>query len=337
MDPTIDEILDIDEIREYDTEQLVVYLQSVKTLKLDEDDLSILRKEKYTGVNFLKITEEKLRGNGLRDGPAERLADFAKEYCERKRHKYSSIKSLKDVLKDYSIDSDNISKIPLFEPQIHDIEDNDKYFQNCISNILIRIKSYGSLATNSNKKMRREYVSTILHAALRIAEVGSDSIFRMDVEYEVNGKKYYGATDYAIMESKSGNLICITEDKMDRSIQEGIAQNIRQLESSHDVNKKKRKRGENEDFDYLYGIVTSAREWYFLLHDPGKISISNATPFIIQYHEKAWDKESDEYKNLCKNTKKVLSIIAGLLLDKVDDIEPEAKRTKVERFRSNGN
>ncbi|CAG8843601.1 15416_t:CDS:2, partial [Gigaspora margarita] len=313
MDPTIDEILDIDEIREYDTEQLVVYLQSVKTLKLDEDDLSILRKEKYTGVNFLKITEEKLRGNGLRDGPAERLADFAKEYCERKRQEYLSIKSLKDVLKDYSIDSDNVSKIPLFEPQIHDIEDND---------------NYGSLATNSNEKMRREYVSTILHAALRIAEVGSDSIFRMDVEYEVNGKKYYGATDYAIMESKSGNLICITEDKMDRSIQEGIAQNIRQLESSHDVNKKKRKRGENEDFDYLYGIVTSAREWYFLLHDPGKISISNATPFIIQYHEKAWDKESDEYKNLCKYTKKVLSIIAGLLLDKVDDIEPEAKRTK---------
>ncbi|CAG8825674.1 24342_t:CDS:2, partial [Gigaspora margarita] len=219
----------------------------VKTLKLDKDDLSILKKEKYTSVNFLKITEEKLCGDGLRGGSAERLANFAKKYSEWKRHKYSSIKSFKDVLKDYSIDSDNISKIPLFEPQIHDIKDNDKYFQNCI--------------------------------------IGSDSIFKMDVEYEAN------------------------KDKIDRSIQKGIAQNIRQLESSHDVNKK-------------------TQEWYFLLHNSEKISISNAAPFIIQYREKAWDKESDEYKNLCKNTKKVLSIIAGLLLDKVDNIELEAKRKK---------
>ncbi|KAF0470629.1 hypothetical protein F8M41_025360 [Gigaspora margarita] len=186
MDPTIGEILDIDEIQEYDTEQLVVYLQSVKTLKLDKNDLSILKKEKYTSVNFLKITKETLHIDGLRDGPAERLANFAKEYNERKR-----------------------------------------------------IKSYGALATNSNKKMQREYVLTIFYAALRIIEVGSDSIFKMDVEYEINGKKYYRVTDYVIMEFKSGNLICITEDKIDRSIQEDIAQNIRKPKSSYDVNKKK--------------------------------------------------------------------------------------------------
>ncbi|CAG8624390.1 12332_t:CDS:2 [Dentiscutata erythropus] len=334
MDPTIE----VDEIKEYDTEQLVAYLQSVKTLKLDEGHLSILSQEQYTGEDFLKITREELHDVGFRRGPSRRLAEFAETCSEKQeRQEYSSIRSLKDVLKDYNIDSDNISKIPRFEPQIHDFRDDYEYFQNCISNILIRIKSYGELCVNSNEKMRREYVSTILHTALRIAEAGSDKKFKMDVEYEVNGKKYYGSTDYAIMESKSENLICITEDKIDRSIQESIAQNIRQLESSHDVNKKKRKRGENGEFDYLYGIITSARDWYFLLHNPGEISLSKTAPFTIEYREQTCDKESDEYKNLYKNTKKVLSIIAGLLLDKIADSESETKRRKVNQFRSNGN
>ncbi|CAG8831427.1 15434_t:CDS:1, partial [Gigaspora rosea] len=164
-------IRDTDEIKEYDTEQLVAYLKSVKTLKLDEDDLSILRQEEYTGGSFLKITREDLLDAGFKRGPSRRLAEFAKTCSEKpERQKYSSIRSLKDVLKD----TDNISRIPRFEPQIHDFRDDNEYFQNCISNILIRIKSYGYLYINSNEKMQREYVSTILHAALRIAEAGSD-------------------------------------------------------------------------------------------------------------------------------------------------------------------
>ncbi|RIB04339.1 hypothetical protein C2G38_2120843, partial [Gigaspora rosea] len=144
MDPTIDEIRDTDEIKEYDTEQLVAYLKSVKTLKLDEDDLSILRNEEYTGGNFLKITREELRVAGMRLGPSTLLAEFAKTCSEKpERQNYSSIRSLKDVLKDYNIYSDDISEISRFEPQIHDFRDDNEYFQNCISNILIRIKSYG--------------------------------------------------------------------------------------------------------------------------------------------------------------------------------------------------
>ncbi|CAG8552382.1 16702_t:CDS:2, partial [Racocetra fulgida] len=235
MDPTIDEI------QEYGTEQLIEYLQTVKNLQFNEKHFEIIRKEEFTGETFLTITEEELRGIGLKFGSAKRLVNFAKTCSERKRQKYSSIKSLKDVLKDYNIDSDDISKIPLFEPQTHEIQDADEYFQN----------------------------------SLRIAEASSNNIFKMAVEYEVS-------------------------DKIDKSMQEGFAQNIRQLEISHDVNKKKRKRDENEDFDYLYGIVTS----------------------------EAWNKESGEYGNLCNNTKKVLSIIVGLLVDKVADTKPESKRIR---------
>ena len=42
----------------------------------------------------------------------------------------------------------------------------------------------------------------------------------------------------------------------------GYAQNIAQLESSFETNKKKRKASEafdDDDFDYLYGIVTTGK------------------------------------------------------------------------------
>ncbi|PKY54085.1 hypothetical protein RhiirA4_409570 [Rhizophagus irregularis] len=39
-----------------------------------------------------------------------------------------------------------------------------------------------------------------------------------------------------------------------------------QLESSHHTNTRKRKASEAfDDFDYLYGIVTTATDWYFLM------------------------------------------------------------------------
>src|SRR6266516_5917359 len=99
-----------------------------------------------------------------------------------------------------------------------------------------------------------------------------------------------------------------TEDKVQRSILEGFAQNIKQLESSYETNKKKRKR-EDDDFDYLYGIVTSARDWHFLLYSPGEISQASEIPYSIEFNKKALEKNSEEYHTLRKNVKKVLGVI----------------------------
>ena len=46
-------------IKDFDTEELIEYLKK-KDLKLDEDDIKILCKEKISGRSFLKLTEEKL-------------------------------------------------------------------------------------------------------------------------------------------------------------------------------------------------------------------------------------------------------------------------------------
>ena len=56
-------------------------------------------------------------------------------------------------------------------------------------------------------------------------------------------------------------MICITEDKQHK-VPMGYAQNIAQLESSFETNKKIRKASEafgDDDFDYLYGIVTTGK------------------------------------------------------------------------------
>ena len=59
---------------------------------------------------------------------------------------------------------------------------------------------------------------------------------------------------------ESKNFICVTEDKVQRRTVESFAQNIKQLESSYETNKRKRKQVDEDDFDYLYGILTTARD-----------------------------------------------------------------------------
>src|SRR6266513_569628 len=95
---------------------------------------------------------------------------------------------------------------------------------------------------------------------------------------------------------KAENLICVTEDKLERNLIEGFAQNIKQLECSFQTNMRKRKREDDDDFDYLYGIVTTAQDWHFLLYTPGKFYKA----VNYEFSEDALDKESIEYQMLCK-------------------------------------
>jgi hypothetical protein len=135
---------------------------------------------------------------------------------------------------------------------------------------------------------------------------------------------------------KAENLICVTEDKPQRNVFEGFAQNIVQLESSFQTNKRKRKRDYEDDFDYLYGIVTTTRDWHFLLYTPGKISQGSKLSFSIEFSEDALDKESVEYQALRNGVNKVLGIVVGLLKDRAcaEDDPPSKKKARIEEYRS---
>ena len=98
----------------------------------------------------------------------------------------------------YGIDSNGTDTIPLFSLQTHEIKDSNKHFEHCVENILFRMKHYRSLVLDSLESMRNEYVSTILHMALHIAEDDTGKEFSMKPEYEIIGDECCGRVDYAI-------------------------------------------------------------------------------------------------------------------------------------------
>jgi len=97
--------------------------------------------------------------------------------------------------------------------------------------------------------------------------------------FEVVGEENTVHVDYAIKALEE--LICITEGKQ-HQISIGFAQNLLQCEGAYQINKKKRKADDafGEDYDYLFGIVTTATEWYFLLYISESISCTSE----IEYH-----------------------------------------------------
>ncbi|GBC13796.2 hypothetical protein GLOIN_2v1695250 [Rhizophagus irregularis DAOM 181602=DAOM 197198] len=133
-------------------------------------------------------------------------------------------------------------------------------------------------------------------------ELYSQTAWRLCLEKESRGR-----VDYAIKEAE--DLICITEDKQHK-VPIGFAQNIKQLKSACETNKRKRKRGD-DDFDYLHVIVITGRDWHFLLYSPGKISKASDTAYSIEFTKKALDSNSEEYQSLRKSVRKVLGIIVA--------------------------
>ncbi|CAG8800510.1 1315_t:CDS:2, partial [Gigaspora margarita] len=281
-------------VKRWKTKELIDFLRKEEDLDLSETAIKILEKEEINGRDFLKITKEELRSYEMPGGPASRLADFAKDLSKRKLRAYSSYKSLKEVLRKYKLDSDGIEIIPLFKLVTCEIQDSDKHLAHCMAEIMIRLKNYGSLVVDSLEAMRNEYVVAILHTALNIARDDTQKEFSMRPQYEIVGNESTGRVDYAIKDSE--NLICITEDKQ-HQIPVGIAQNIRQLESSYETNKKKRKAsdtfGDYDDFDYL----------------PGEISLGSKLPYTIEFTEDALNEKSEEYQILRKSVKKVLGVV----------------------------
>ncbi|CAG8818967.1 12159_t:CDS:1, partial [Gigaspora rosea] len=111
------------------------------------------------------------------------------------------------------------------------------------------------------------------------------------------------------------------------------------LESSYETNKKKRKAsdtfGDYDDFDYLYGVVTTGRDWFFLLYSPGEISQGSKLPYTIEFTEDALNEESEEYQILRKSVRRVLGVVVGMLKDRACvDKSGAKKKARIEDYRS---
>ena len=74
-----------------------------------------------------------------------------------------------------------------------------------------------------------------------------DNFFSRTCQFPVIFRRY---TNTILVFQKAENLICVTEDKPEQNLIEGLAQNIKQLESSCQTNLRKWKRNDDDDFDY---------------------------------------------------------------------------------------
>ena len=194
----------------------------------------------------------------------------------------------------------------------------------------------GTIIADSNEAMRCEYISAILHVSLYIVKRITDKELTLAPQLEIVEEESTSQVDYAIKALEE--LLCITEGKLHQVVM-GFAQNLIQCESALQVNKKNRKRksGETfgEDFNYIYRIVTIASEWYFILFASDGISSTSKDPLNIRFSESALKEGSEEEKDLCKNVKRVMEVIVGLLKDRLEcvDKEPDRKKARIEEYR----
>ena len=79
--------------------------------------------------------------------------------------------------------------------------------------------------------------------------------------------------------------------------------------------------------------MTTATEWHFLLYTPDGISCTSRNPLNIRFVESALEEGSEDEKELCKNVKRVVEVIVGLLKDRVDvEKEPAIKKQRVQGY-----
>ncbi|CAG8787207.1 44361_t:CDS:2 [Gigaspora margarita] len=311
-------------VKNLNTEKLIEFLRG-ENLQLTDAHYEILRQEEIFSCTFLKTTKDEFRDLGLKFGPATILIEFAKEVKNKKLSAFSSYRTLKDfkeVLAKYGIDSNNITSIPQFQPEPHTLDEKDKVLHHCISDILLKLENMGTVA-DSNESMRREYISSILHASVRITRkvTGKEIIIRLEQEIIVD----YGITD-------TEDLLCVAEGKQNLPAI-GFAQNLVQLESSCQTNLKKQKKRKasdafgGNDYEYLYSIVSTGTNWYFILYTTEGIYCTSETEYHISLTKSALKDDTD----LKRNVKRVMEIIVGLLKDRITVKKaPDAKKQRVE-------
>ena len=109
-------------------------------------------------------------------------------------------------------------------------------------------------------------------------------------------------------------------------------QNVIKCKGAYQTNKRKRKADDafDKEYDYPFGIVTTATEWYFLLFTSDEISCTIRNPLNIRIVKSALEEGSEDEKKLHKKVKEVMGVIVGLLMSRMDaEKEPAMKKQRV--------
>ncbi|RIA81440.1 hypothetical protein C1645_837009 [Glomus cerebriforme] len=265
------------------------------------------------------LTLAKLRNYGMAGRPVTRFVDFAKELskCKLKSFLFYKLqKDLEKILEKYKVSENDIICIPPFTSETEKIDADDKKLKYCINEIKCKIYSLGP-TTGKNEVIHCSYIKRILYASIFITKRLTKKKIILNSQLEIKSGEATGRIDFTIkkiIDTVNEKLIAITEGKQ-KDLVIGFIQNVMQLKSSYHTNTRKRKISEAFDnkFNYLYEIVITASDWYFLMYTSERIYCSK-----VNYHIVLTKDVFDNNRELRQGVKKVIKVIVGLLKDRVE-------------------
>jgi hypothetical protein len=155
----------------------------------------------------------------------------------------------------FSLKADDYNGLPLFDGGV---KDTPKEIRSLVIDELLRLHKTSQHITSANEATRCEFISRIIYGVASIF----DGEVKVYPQYEISGSHGKGPVDWVI---KVGNTIITVTEAKKEDINQGIAQNAVQLQTSIQRNPKKRSydtAGLHEDV--MYGIVSTAVDWVII-------------------------------------------------------------------------
>ena len=103
---------------------------------------------------------------------------------------------------------------------------------------------------------------------------------------------------------------------------------------SGQANRRKRKAQEafESNYEYVYGIVSTGTDWFFLLYTTDGIYCTSKTEYRISLTEASLK----DYAALKSSVKKILEVIVGLLEDRANiGTSPATKKARISKYFQN--
>ena len=155
----------------------------------------------------------------------------------------------------FGLKADNYNELPTFAGGVKDTPED---IRKQVIGEFLRLHKTSQHITSANEATRCEYISRIIYG---VASIYGGEI-KVYPQYEISGSHGKGPVDWAI---KIGNIIITITEAKKEDINQGIAQNAIQLQTSIQRNPKKRSyetAGLHEDV--MYGIVSTAVDWVII-------------------------------------------------------------------------
>ncbi|KAF0412228.1 crinkler family protein [Gigaspora margarita] len=155
----------------------------------------------------------------------------------------------------FGLKADDYNELPTF---VGGVKDTPEDIRNEVLGEFLRLHKTSQHITSANEATRCEYISRIIYGVASI--YGGD--IKVYPQYEISGSHGKGPVDWAI---KIGNIIITITEAKREDINQGIAQNAIQLQTSIQRNPKKRSYDTaclHEDV--MYGIVSTAVDWVII-------------------------------------------------------------------------